>query len=81
MCWFQILRFDVVLVETEEKDNWNLVFEAKMEVRQHVQTWRQQNHFIGNDAQFPFLRLPWIPTDTNDVTTAQFVVDCHKLLL
>lgn len=29
------------LMEAEWKDNWNLVFEAKMEVGQHVQTWWQ----------------------------------------
>lgn len=36
---FQTLKLHMFLIETEGKENWNLVFEAKVEVGQHVQTW------------------------------------------
>ena len=62
-------------------DGLYLVFESKVEVGQHVKTWRQQGHLSGNDAQFPFLCLPWVSADTDNVTTAQFVVDGHKGVL
>lgn len=58
-----------------------LVFEAKVEMGQHVQTWWQQGQLDGYDAQLPFLGLAWVTTDTDDITTAQFVVYGHKLLL
>lgn len=58
-----------------------LVFETKVEVGQHVQTWGQKGHLTGNDAQLPLFCLPWVASDTNDVTAAQFVVDGHKSLL
>lgn len=58
-----------------------LIFQAEVEMRQHVQTWRQQGHLDGNNAQLPFFGLARVTPDTNDVTTAQFVVDGHKRLL
>lgn len=46
-----------------------------------MQTWRQQGHLDGDDAQLAFLRLPRITTNTNDVTTAQFIVNMNEVVL
>lgn len=53
----------------------DLVCEAEVEV------WQQQGLLKGKDAHLPFFGLPRVTTDTNDVTTAQFVVDGYNLLV
>lgn len=64
-----------------ESSNTYLVLQAKMQVRKHVQTWRQQGHLYGDDAQLTFLCLPGIPSNADDVTTAQFIVDMNEIFL
>lgn len=61
--------------------NADLVLQAEMQVRKHVQTWRQQGHLYRDDAQLAFLRLPRITAYPDDVTTAQFIVDVHEVFL
>lgn len=61
--------------------NTDLVLQTEMQVRKHVQTWRQQRHLYRHDAQLALLCLPRISTDTDDVTTAQFVVDVNEVFL
>lgn len=57
-----------------------LILEAIVGLGQHAQTGGQQLDLLGEDGQFTTLRLTRAPTDTNNITTTQKIMDSSKVV-